>query len=366
MEKIVTGLLKSTHNIKLKNALFQKLIEGKQLPSASFNLNEFIDDIEKQWSIGLNLNLDLTNLNKTNTNQNYESLLAHYDLISNSLNYFLKWQEEQINNKLQLNLNNEDVFKPYSDLITHLINLIKITFLPNLNRSNSLIILKNNVLILITWLRLITESFLANVTNIEFRFKLISCLAILNSNLNSLNKNENAVNYLYLIQNDVKFCSEYVGLVRSLMVPLVDFNANAKQEYEAFFEKNFSQICAFIEKCLYETICLLMLSVSKEQSVSNELLKDDLDAIKKEANLKESLNNLNDIVGLISLFINKSNKLFEATFQFLIDLLIGDDLKATDLATNKLSVYTGAISDLLKCFDLNRATLIIKNFLEVI
>ena len=52
MEKILLGLLKSTHKIKLKEALITKPIESNQQQSPQFNLNSFIDDIEKQWSIG--------------------------------------------------------------------------------------------------------------------------------------------------------------------------------------------------------------------------------------------------------------------------------------------------------------------------
>jgi hypothetical protein len=73
---------------------------------------------------------------------------------------------------------------------------------------------------------------------------LLSLLAILNSNLALACKQSaisasgigvNSINYLYFMQNDARFCQEYVKFVKSLAVPLIENSLNAKKSnYDAY------------------------------------------------------------------------------------------------------------------------------------
>ena len=124
MEKILLGLLKSTHKIKLKEALITKLIKSNQQQSPQFNLNSFIDDIENQWSIST-LAFDLSA--GSYDLKNSESFLEHYDGVSESLKYLLVFQKKCFKSNLK-EVDNIVIPKPYTDLLTHLLNLIKLTF----------------------------------------------------------------------------------------------------------------------------------------------------------------------------------------------------------------------------------------------
>lgn len=135
--------------------------------------------------------------------------------------------------------------KPYTDLLTHLLNLIKLTFLPNLNRSN-LSVHKQSVCMLIAWLRCVCDALLAKVTSNEFCFSLLSLLAIVNSNLALACKhsNVNSINYLYFMQNDIKFCREYLRFVKTLTVPLIENSLSGKRSnFDNYLGKN--KICFY-------------------------------------------------------------------------------------------------------------------------
>ena len=361
MEKILIGVLKSSHKIKLKEALISKITESSQTPSLSFNLSEFVDDIEQQWHIGVNLNTDQLTYD---VNLNYHAFLSHSDLITSCLKYIFAYQET-VQSREEASA--AFVLKSYQDLLTHLLNLVKLTFLPNLNRSNSLLV-KQSVHILIVWLRCVCEAFLEKVSHTELCFNLVSLLAIVNSNLSFSSKNPSvsSMNYLYFMQNDATFGKEYVKLVRSIMLPLIEKNLNASTRYDAFLEKNFNQIYSYVENCLFETSCLLILSFCKEQTLNGDYLSED----HEENSAKNTLECIGESVHLIRYVITKSNSLFEMVFNFFIDILINKTNSSRSISMNdcarNATVNGGHVVELLKCFDLTRATFIIKNILEVV
>jgi hypothetical protein len=363
MENIVLGLFKSQHNIKLKKAFIEKLIDTNQLPSQSFQLIQFVNELKVQFSIGLNnnLNLDLSIPLITQIEQSnrvYETLNDHYDLIYLVLKYLLDYVN---------NVKSNEIIKIYNDLVVDLINLAKLTFLPNLSSINnrSCFLIKNDLIILFIWSRLISESILTTTNNHDLKFNLLNYLLILNQNLlnnqhietaQSTNNIQNSTNYLYFMQTESNFCSNYLRLIRTVLINLVDDYTNIHHN-----ESNDESASALIEKSLVEVITLLMVSVIKEQSIVSDS-NEQKEKLKQQLDLKENLKNLKDIVDLISYFIQKSDKLFEVTLKFLIEML----------STNKKSHEStrflfngGAIAELFKCFEITKAKLVIEDFFRV-
>ena len=364
MENIVLGLFKSQHNIKLKKAFIDKLIDSNQLPSQNFQLIQFLNELKSQFSIGLNnsLNLDLSIpliAQIEQSNRAYETLRDHYDLIYVVLKYLLDYVN---------NVKSNENTKTYNDLVVDLINLAKLTFLPNLSSLNnrSCFLIKNDLIILFIWSRLISESILSTTNNHELRFNLLNYLLILNQNLlnnqhkvtaQSTNNIQNSTNYLYFMQTDSNFCSNYLRLIRTILVNLVD-DYTTKQS-----DENINQSASvLIEKSLVEVITLLMISVIKEQPIVSNL-DEQKENLKHKLDLKENLKNLKDIVDLISYFIQKSDKLFEVTLKFLIEML-STTAKSTE--PNKYLFNGGAIAELFKCFEFTKAKLVIEDFFRVI
>ena len=137
-------------------------------------------------------------------------------------------------------------------------------------------------------------------------------------------------------------------------------------------EKNFSQVFAFIETCLFETSCLFILSSCKTQTLNN-INNEDLLTLSEDtndkSNAKETLEIIGEIVLTIKYFICKSNSLFEKVFTFFIDILI-NEINVSNISGNEnqrlSSINGGHVVEFLKCFDLTRASYVIKTFLEVI
>jgi hypothetical protein len=364
MENIVLGLFKSQHNLKLKKAFIEKLIDTNQLPSQNFQLIQFLNDLKTQFSIGLNnnLNLDLSIPLITQIEQSkraYETLTDHYDLIFLALKYLLDYVN---------NVKSNEKIKIYNDLVVDLINLAKLTFLPNLSSINnrSCFLIKNDLIILFIWSRLISESILSTTNNNELRFNLLNYLLILNQNLLNNQQNkvaqftnniQNSTNYLYFMQTDSSFCSNYLKLIRTILVNLVD-DYTTKQNDE-ISNQSASEL---IEKSLVEVITVLMVSVIKEQSIGSDL-DEQKEKIKQQIDLKENFKNLKDIVDLISYFIQKSHKLFEVTLKFLIEML---STSSKSNESNKYLFNGGAIAELFKCFEITKAKLVIEDFFRVI
>lgn len=337
MDKIIIGLLKSNHNIKLKKALLEKLIEKNNNNSQSevLDINKFIYELENIWCIGDYLQVTL---------DQYESLKQHADVIIAVLKYAFKQQTKQIN---------------FDDLITNcLITKIKLTILPNPNPSgDNTILIKNNLLILILWSRLIIEaSFEFNSFNTHAQqFNLVNILNILNINFRN---SATHVNYLYFIQNDTKFCSEYLKLF-GLLGNLIDLDSIKDNSND------------YIENCIFETICLLIVSICKDQKLNEK----DQELFKNvKVNIKESFENLNEIVRQIKHLLNKSSRLFELTLKYLVDILCteggGDDNRKKQDESNSVEIPINknlnlTTVEIFKCFDLEKAGLIIQSFFQV-
>ena len=139
-------------------------------------------------------------------------------------------------------------------------------------------------------------------------------------------------------------------------------------------EKNSAQVYAFIETCLFETSCLLILSSCKEQILNGSNIDNEEFSLltsneSNNSSNKITLESIGEIVVLIKYFICKSNSLFEKVFAFFIDILINEinvNMNNGDIINQRLvSIISGHVVELLKCFDLTRASFMIKHFLEV-
>ena len=265
MEKIVIGLLRSQHNVKIKRAFIEKLITSHNEPSANYTLKELINDIELLWSIGIKP--DLNGIKQ----DSYESFVSHYDIIKSILNYFLLREETQ-QQIIEINI---------QQLITHLINLIKMTFLWNLNRELNYYAIRQNYLILITWLRLLNESYLSNLNNFELCSNFVNVLSTLNTNLIQTDKNSSIV-FLYFIQNDSHFCKEYLSFTKSFLLLTDKYNSTVSDSSNLEQLKKYDKIIQYLEKSVLDTNVLLIRNViaKKIQLTSLETIKSEVYSLK--------------------------------------------------------------------------------------
>ena len=115
---------------------------------------------------------------------------------------------------------------------------------------------------------------------------------------------------------------------------------------------------------------MLILSSCKEQILNGSNIDNEEFSLltSNESNNKITLESIGEIVVLIKYFICKSNSLFEKVFAFFIDILINEinvSMNNGDIINQRLvSIISGHVVELLKCFDLTRASFIIKHFLE--
>jgi hypothetical protein len=112
------------------------------------------------------------------------------------------------------------------------------------------------------------------------------------------------------------------------------------------------------------------LSSCKTQTLNNVSNEDFLTPTQEtndKSNAKETLEIIGEIVLLIKYFICKSNSLFEKVFTFFIDILINEINVSNNSNENQrlFSINGVYVVEFLKCFDLTRATYVIKTFLEV-
>jgi len=242
MENILIGLIKSDHNVRFKKAMIEKLLASKSEPSPHYTLKDLMNEIELLWSIGQDADLNAEKCCAT-TNL-YDSFSAHYDLIKLILAYFIK-------RDLDATLN-------IQELMTHLINLIKILFMPNLNRENNYRMIRQNFLVLIKWLRLINDTFLASLNNFEICSNFVNILSTLNTNLLYHPDKASSIHFLYFIQNDSIFCREYLNLTKSFLVLNDKYNSNANDTADLDQLKKNDKIVQFLEKTILDTNSLMI------------------------------------------------------------------------------------------------------------
>lgn len=82
MNEIVIGVLKSNNPIKLKFALTKKLCQNEDLVK-TVNINEFVEDVEKLWSIQVRHDLDEQSLSimTAKLEDSYKSLCDNYEIL---------------------------------------------------------------------------------------------------------------------------------------------------------------------------------------------------------------------------------------------------------------------------------------------
>lgn len=218
--------------------------------------------------------------------------------------------------------------------------------MPNLNRPINSIVIKNRLSLLMLWLQLLIESVfvaIASSSRTELASSLTNILHVLN--LNMTKTDADSINFFYFIQNDTKFCLDYLNAIRSSF-ELVETLAVAEQQ-------------PIVDSCVFETMCMLMKSVALKQSLSREQKAQvDEQLVKKQQQninfLKEMFNNLNRTVMFIKSGVSKSDLLFEWALKYFVDMLCSHDLYELNQT----------IAQLLICFDINIASVYIKNFLQ--
>ncbi len=196
------------------------------------------------------------------------------------------------------------------------------------------------MILFFTWTTLILNSF----ENFSLKFKLnsISLLHILNSNLN----HTRVINYLYFLQNDVIFSTEYLNLVESY-----DFSKLEIEEINQKEDNELLRVNAFLESVLFDTNRVIFQSIGIKQL--NLLGVNEPNYV---TNKQEMLkNNLFTLVRIVKCILSKSNNLFELSLKLLTDLVAS----CSDNTENYLNF---PIVELFKCFDLNRSSQIIKHF----
>jgi hypothetical protein len=397
MEKILLGVLKSSHSIKLKKVLLDKFISdsesatstAQQQLSVDFSLIEFIRELESIWNIG--------NVALIGRKGDYESLSSHYDLVRSVLKRLFVHQEK-LNAAYLVEQRSEQIGE-FGELVSHVSNSIKATFA--VKTSKSLKCIKRAMLTLLLWLRLLIDSFNISVTSIETRINLINLLTVLNS---CVKESTSTFNFLYFVQSDSAFSRDYL-LVYKCILPLVDdcyqiyyscagddadaetsSNSNAAKralDEAAQFnaDVNLLRIKQFIEDCLLEIINLLMQSASftqnpkaipveEEDSIASrcDSSKNIVDSgnedseNKPQATLKESLENFCELCKFINALTCKSTRLYEASFNYVLSILA----KCEPDEENDYRPIQITCAELFKAYNFNDTKAILIRRLQVI
>jgi len=212
MEKLAIGLLRSSNRIQIKRAFIEKLISSESLPSPNYNLTNFISELESLWSIQ---NSDSSDLNKLK--DRYDSFQIHYNLIQSIVNYFLTLEVKSIASDLNLNLIEHKI----QNLLAHFSDLVKSVFESNSSQLTPLV-KRENFLLLIVWLRLLSESLISGLRQFQLSANFINILTTMNMFLIQDATDTNSTYFLYFIQNDSYFCDEYLKFTATFLDLLDD------------------------------------------------------------------------------------------------------------------------------------------------
>lgn len=365
MKNIVIGIVKSTNNNKLKKALVEKLyLNGTFFQTVNFS--ELVYDLEEIWFINESLVLMSDSCVNSATDQlklTYEKLKEQSEVLEF---LFDLYASNAIDKLPSNNVTNNDAGLNLIKYQHHLLELVSNTFLPEINVPNNSVLVKNKLLILIEWCRLLVESFYAKVLLIvnpsshELVLSLLHTLSRINLNLSVVESDR--INFLYFLQNDTKFCLVYLNLIKSLFALLENYNdaliKTSELQVGSFNGDEYDKFNHFRDSVLFETICLLTKSVSLKQPLSQEQKARVEQQLKPHENvnfLKELFFNLTLIVEFLKAHITKSNKMFELCLKYLIDLL----------CTHPSAQLNPTVAPIFNCFDLNISNAFIKNFFYV-
>jgi hypothetical protein len=280
----------------------------------------------------------------------------------------------------------KDVEIKFQELLIHLTDLIKFNLSnnqsidtnDNLDFSKILNLLREKLLIFVGWLRLITESFLANLNSFKLSANFVNILLVINSYLvtSLATTSFHSKCFLFFIQNDEQFCDEYVKFILTFLNLIDKYSAETKfhNETEAVTQETtvLKNMFQYVIKCLYETNMLLVRQlIGKEQS-----LKDLLNCIKCAdvnnetltqlfaINFKVKLVNLCKLVKAIEASISKHVLLYEFTLNQIIYYLC-NDFGNDEVGQERIQINT-KLAELFKVFDMKKSVEILNKYFEVI
>ena len=332
MDAILLGLLKSSHKIQIKKAFIDKLIHAGTAPQVDFDLVKFFASIEAIWRMN----------GQEDDTPNYESFLSHYDLVKSILIYFLECEI-----KSSSSVSFEIVQDKFQALLSHLIGLIKLTFSPT--HSTNVHVIKERCLLMITWLRLINESFRIGLSNLELCANLINVVASTSSYLAQSNTNSVANCFLYMVQTDAQFCDEYLRFLTSFY-SLIDKLDNNSIEH--------ANIIKFANNSFHEANSLLIRQVLAKVRLLNS---SEFDSPFEQATFKAKLGNICKLIRFLSFSMNKSMLLYELVTVDVINFLCNDFVNEESPRERVDKKF----AEIFKCFDLKRTTPIINKFFQV-
>ncbi len=249
MEKIFIGLLKSEHNIQIKKAFIEKLIKQDVVnsQSVSYSPQEFIHEIEAIW------NIQDTTSGLEKLQANYESFQKHSSIIKSVLNHFLTREIYLLTEKNDFKL----IEQKFQDLLIHLINLIKTTFSTDETSQNgeTMMLKRERFLILISWLRLLTESFLKSLKAFELCSNFINILSTFNLTLMD-SENLNASYLVHFLQNDSYFCDEFTRFLGTFLILVEQSTAADSDDIEV--KSQHQSLNQYVLKSLFEINSILI------------------------------------------------------------------------------------------------------------
>ena len=363
MYKILIGLITSNHKLALKHALINKIIENngtKQHTDATdkndttLNLNEFIQKLENHWLLGPSSEISHDQF----LAYSYQSLKEHSELIKKVFAYYL---DDAKILKYNVEFNHET-------LLFHLNELFKNIFTSTVSEDDSELVSattqhlflcnkKNQLVLLFAWTAILIGSFQA--FSLKFKLHAANFLQMININLASRTSSDSTdsalarrENYLYFMQNDAKFCCEYLSLVNSFDIVNLNSTFSINENSPADFS---NKVNNFIENVLLETIFILIDSVSVRQKLYPSSVVNSY----QNSHPESIMHILYAVNGLVDSCLRKSINLFEQSLKHLIQNLANTLPKSSDSNINLTAAH------LFKCFDLSRANLVIKAFLYV-
>jgi hypothetical protein len=304
-------------------------------------MDDFIKNIEDIWLP----NSGSDGCDDQSLMKRYESLKEHFDLIKKIIGYYsskngvLHFNHEQLLNHLQSRF--RAVFAMHGE--DHPVDSNSDAFAINT---------KNHLLLLFAWTSLLMESFQADAKSSPyFKLNSINLLQTINVGFSPRRRSTHVlVNYLHFLQNDRHLCIEYLLLLNSFEV--LSFNLETTAE-GGRPENPMAKINKFVESVISDTCLILVNTVAFKQHLFQ----------RKEQPLQSAdviINNLVNIIPFLQNCFNKSSQLFEQGLKYVITILTANN---TADETRELNVCT---AELFKCFEIQRATLLIKNFLYVI
>ena len=337
MENIIIGLLKSAHNVKLKQVIVDKLIQGGQRPSAQFSMLSFVEGVES----ALLIVADEQTANGVDFQQRLSNFSSHRELLLASVQHLLA------------NANDDPVAadRTCKALLSHLIAVSG--QLVSKDQSDELTLLFD-------WSHLLIQAMFA-LRNASSLPSHVDCRLFL-AHINSLilgTCGGDTLNFLYDMQNNSQFCANYLSLVGMLAEPLlVDSGHHADDEGE------------MTSACLFQVLTILIASLLQQQQQPQPPVASHTASRPVVHDQRAHMNNLRESTRLVRLFVSKSDKLFEMSLNFLLQLVFASVESAEGDNSNQqqqqqLMHGGAALPELLKCFELARAKLIIAAHFEL-